>query len=202
MRKLLRLMPLKPFRLIALVTGIFLAAFGFASATDPEPLLVPVQFDHYIHRDGGAPADPVNLVFLTSPGTDPTASVHHVLGWDVVQGSPMSFIDSGAQEPSRWQMGMDLSRSARWHLRIENKSATGSASYLLAAVHRDDTTSCGHVGTAFNAARSTVADAFASAGYPVTMIDLGNDQPGRQCDGSYTSGDGLAAVIDLRTPAR
>ena len=86
MRKLLRLMPLKPFRLIALVTGIFLAAFGFASATDPEPLLVPVQFDHYIHRDGGVPADPVNLVFLTSPGTDPTASVHHVLGWDVRAG--------------------------------------------------------------------------------------------------------------------
>src|SRR5690242_6735355 len=99
-----------------------MAAFGFASATDPEPPIMPLHFDQYIHRESGAAADPVNLVFIVSPDSDPAAQVHQILGWDPIQGSPMSFMDAGVLEPTQWQMGRDLNRGARWLMRIEKAS--------------------------------------------------------------------------------
>jgi hypothetical protein len=188
------------FKVIAIVTGLSLGIFGFASATSVRPPAVPIRFDPYIHRVTGAPADPVNIIFLTSSPDTVAADVHKVLAWDVVDGSPMLFVDNGASQPIAWQMGIQFTRSSRWHMRIEQVTHDGTNAYVLAAVHRDDDAPCGHVGTAFDKARRVVGSAFANAGYDVTKLQLGNTQSGLQCDGSYTAGDGTALVIDLTKP--
>ncbi len=184
----------------AIVLGLFLGAFGFASATSIDPPAVEIQFDGYIHRMNGALADPVNVIFVTSSPDAAAAAVHHVLGWSVLDGSGMTFIDQGVREPVAWQMGMQVNRGSRWHMRIEHAAHSGSQAYVLAAVHRDDDSACGHVGTAFDRARRVVGTAFANAGYDVTILQLANSRPGPQCDGSYTAGDGTAVVIDLTKP--
>lgn len=195
-----RFIPVLALRVVAIAAGLFAAAFGFASATGLESPPVPMQFDQYIHRDSGAPADPINLIFIAPDPDTAAAAVHAVLGWDPLDGSPMQFYDAGVSDPSAWQMGVQFSRAARWHIRIEQASRQGQGEYVLAAVHRDDNAACGHVGGAFNRARQTVAAAFSAAGYDVTTLNLGNTAPGLQCDGSYTAGDGRAAVIDLSAP--
>jgi hypothetical protein len=189
-------------KVLAIVAGASFGAFGFVSATSVEAPSVPLQFDQYIHRMNGAPADPINVIFLTTSSDIAAAEVHRVLGWDVVDGSPMTFIDNGANLPIASQMGVQFTRSSRWHMRIEQATRQGPGSYVLAAVHRDDDSACGHIGTAFDRGRRVVAAAFANAGYDVTTLRLGNSQPGIQCDGSYTSGDGTAVVIDLTKSAR
>ncbi|HTE86817.1 MAG TPA: hypothetical protein VK821_19050 [Dehalococcoidia bacterium] len=187
-------------RVIAIAAGLFGAAFGFASATGLESPPVPMQFDQYIHRENGAPADPINLIFIAPNPEAAANAVHAVLGWDPLDGSPMQFLDEGLSRSSAWQMGIQFSRASRWHIRIENVTRDGQGEYVLAAIHRDDNAACGHVGGAFDRARDNVAGAFAAAGYSVTTLDLGNTRSGLQCDGSYTAGDGAAAVIDLSAP--
>ncbi len=153
-------------------------------------------FDPYLHRTSGALADPVNLIFRGSlPAVE--AAVPLVLGWQPVQGSDMVFYDRGEHLHTAAQFGLNLPGGSRFHLRLEAVTDERGQVYVLAGVHRDDMTACGHVGRAFDAARDLVAGQFARAGYAVARTALGNTAPGRQCDGSFTAGDGSAAIIDL-----
>lgn len=193
---------LRPAVLLLSALAALTAFAGTAGSGAPPPSLA---FDPYIHRLDGAVADPVNLIFLGADADAVAATVHRVLGWSVVDGSPMQFVNGGVQRETLWHLGQDLDRATRLHLRIENVSAAERQGYVIAAVHRDDAAACGHVGGAFNAARGRVAGAFAAFGYPVSAIWLGNTDPGPQCDGSFTQGDGAAVVIDLTNrhlPAR
>ncbi len=158
-------------------------------------------FDPYLHRSSGALADPVNLIFRGSLGQAEQA-VPQVLGWQPVQGSMMIFYDHGQRLQTGAQFGLNLPGGSRFHLRLEAVTGAHGASYVLAGVHRDDLAACGHVGRAFDAARDLVAGQFARAGYTVTREYLGNTTPGRQCDGSFSAGDGSAVLIDLASAAR
>lgn len=174
------------------VTCTTAARLAFAGDRDSDAS----AFDPYLHRSSGALADPVNLIFRGSLGQVEQA-VPRVIGWQPVQGSMMLFYDHGEHLHSGAQFGLNLPGGSRFHLRLEAVTGAHGASYVLAGVHRDDLTACGHVGRAFNAARDLVAGQFAQAGYAVTREYLGNTTPGRQCDGSFTAGDGSATVIDL-----
>ncbi|HZQ37066.1 MAG TPA: hypothetical protein VFD32_14135 [Dehalococcoidia bacterium] len=191
-------------RLVAIVLGSVLAvtcttAARLALAGDRDH--TSGAFDPYLHRSSGALADPVNLIFRGSLSQAEQA-VPRVLGWQPVQGSMMVFYDHGEHVRTGAQFGLNLPGGSRFHLRLEAVTGAHGASYVLAGVHRDDLTACGHVGRAFNAARDLVAGQFAQAGYTVTREYLGNTTPGRQCDGSFTAGDGAAAVIDLTGTVR
>jgi hypothetical protein len=169
---------------------------GLAHATD-RPL--SGRFDLYLHRTDGQLADPINLVFRGTLA-EAAAAVPQVLGWKNVQGSPMLFYDHGRQLQTAAQFGFDLGGGSRYHIRLQAVQADNGRSYVLAGVHRDDMTACGHVGHVFSAARDIVADGFAAAGYHVSTLRLGNVEPGRQCDGTLSAGDGTAALIDLTRP--
>jgi hypothetical protein len=174
------------------VTCTTAARLAFAGDRDSDAF----AFDPYLHRSSGALADPVNLIFRGTLGQAEQA-VPWVLGWQPVQGSMMVFYDHDEHLRTGAQFGLNLPGGSRFHLRLEAVTDAHGASYVLAGVHRDDLTACGHVGRAFNTARDLVAGQFAQAGYTVTREYLGNTTPGRQCDGSFTAGDGSAAVIDL-----
>lgn len=188
-------------RLLVVLAVLVVAGFlcirviNQAGATDSG---VPDSFDPYLHRTTGELADPVNLIFR---GTidQAAAAVEKVLGWQAVAGSEMVFYDHGSQNPTALQFGFDLGNGSRYHIRLEAVQQQNGQTYVLSGVHRDDSVACGHVGRAFNLARDTVGTAFAAAGYSVRTIDLQNTSPGRQCDGSFTFGDGSAALIDLST---
>ena len=92
----------------------------------------------------------------------------------------------------RWTGG-----GSRYHVRIETITPDDAQDYVLAAVHRDDSVRCGHVGVAFDETRDLIARAFADAGYTVSLVRLGNSQSATHCDGTRNAGDGTAAVIDL-----
>jgi hypothetical protein len=167
--------------------------FRSVRASESEPF---GEFDPYLHRpQTGAPADPINLIFRNGTADEAANVALRVLGWTEVQGGGMTFIDADHARPTRWQIGADLGWGARYHMRIEDKGV--EANYVLAGVHRDDTTGCGHIGHYFDEARDLVARAFVAAGYTVTYVRLHNTTPGIQCDGSKTAGDGVAAVVDL-----
>lgn len=184
-------------RIVLLLSSLSTALIGFTQATGTASSPVALQFDPYIHRVDGAPADPINLIFYGADADAVAAAVHRVLGWPVADGSPMLFVDQGITFKTAWQLAQPVSRSARFHLRIEAVGAAANQDYVLAAVHRDDDAACGHVGTAFDETRQRVATGFANAGYSVSEVRLGNTNSGPQCDGSFTAGDGTAAVIDL-----
>lgn len=196
-------MPFRRFRLLLVVAAVLAFAgssaaylhFGRAHASDDE---YAGKFDPYLHRpDGGTLADPINLIFRGGDAATVAAVVQQVLGWQPVQGGGMTFIDGGQARPTAYQFGLDLGWGNRLHLRIETVTKTNAQTYVLAGVHRDDMTGCGHVGGAFNAARATVVRAFVAQDYAVTRIHLKNTEPGPQCNGSMTAGDGNAVVIDL-----
>jgi hypothetical protein len=155
------------------------------------------SFDPYLHRVNGPFADPINLVFSGADANGVAHAVGKVLGWPVVPGSPMLFLDGGEQRTTLWQLGKSLGGGARWHLRIENMPARTTTGYVLAAVHHDSNVACGDVGGQFDQARDLVAHGFAHAGYHVSTLWLANTKPGPQCDGSMTAGDGHAVLIDL-----
>jgi hypothetical protein len=94
------------------------------------------------------------------------------------------------------QLGHSLGHGDRYHIRIEQQLSAGDGE-VYAGVHHDIRAACGHLGREFDAMRDLVAARFAAAGYAVGRIELGNVQPSRQCDGSYSGGDGVAAIIDL-----
>lgn len=171
------------------------AHLGHAHASDNE---FAGKFDLYIHRStSGAAADPVNLIFRSNNAGTVASTVAKVLGWNFVPGSGMSFIDAGATRPTTWQLGLDLGWGNRLHLRIESVTRADGQSYVLAAVHHDDMTGCGHIGGRFDDARFAVVHAFVAQGYVVTRLPMKNTEPGAQCNGSRTAGDGTIAVIDL-----
>ena len=177
-----------------------LLAFGimaFPKAAHTEASAFPSQFDPYLSRTNGALADPINLVFLNASPNSAAAAVHRVLGWPVVVGSPMIFTDQGLRYPTGWQLGLNETRGSRLHMRIEALPPGAKQTYVLAAVHHDLGAACGHVGGRFDQERDLVAKAFAAAGYPVTDRIRGNTRQARQCDGSYTGGDGRIAYINL-----
>jgi hypothetical protein len=187
---------------LLLGASFFAALVGFSQATGSASGPVALPFDPYVHRTNGPLADPINLIFYGADPDSVAATLHKVLGWPVTDGSPMIFVDHGAVRPTRWQLGQDLGRGNRWHIRIESVSADDGQDYVLAAVHYDKATACGHVGGQFNSARRRVVRALADAGYTVHAISLDNTEPGPQCDGTSTAGDGTVAVIDLaKAPA-
>jgi hypothetical protein len=188
-----RLIAIALFSVLA-VTCTTAARLAFAGDRDEG------AFDPYLHRTSGALADPVNLIFRGTL-SQAEAAVPRVLGWQPVQGSMMVFYDHGQRLQTGAQFGLNLPGGSRFHLRLEAVTAAHGTKYVLAGVHRDDLAACGHVGHAFNAARDLVAGQFAQAGYTVTREYLGNTTPGRQCDGSFSAGDGSAAVIDLASVA-
>lgn len=185
----------------ALVTEAFGRTRGAAAREADQPAL-PAGFDPYIYRENGTPADPVNLVFLR-PNAETgqvVAVVQQVLGWrevDSANTTKMMFRDHAQGRATVRQLELPLAAGSRFHLRLEDVLATSGQGYVLAAVHRDDSVSCGHIGTAFNDMRDVVVRAFVAAGYPVTLVRQGNTGTGAQCDGSLTGGDGQIAVIDL-----
>lgn len=188
-------------RIPLLLASLTFALTGLSRALGTDAPVLPNQFDAYLHRVSGALADPVNLVFLNADPNSAAAAVHQVLGWPVIAGSPMVFFDQGERNPTGWQLGSELTRSSRIHMRIETLPPDSTQSYVLAGVHRDAGTACGHVGGAFDEERDLVARAFASDGYAVTAQWRGNTQPGPQCDGSFTAGDGTIVFIDLAHPS-
>lgn len=175
---------------------VFAGRLGFAHATDDG---AAGRFDPYLHRVDGQIADPVNLIFRGSV-VQAAAAVQQVLGWQPVQGSAMTFFDRGQRLPTAAQFGHDLGGGSRYHIRLEAVRTANGRVYVLAGVHRDDMTACGHVGHVFNTARDLTASAFAGAGYRVASVRLGNTEPGRQCDGTLSAGDGTASLIDLGQP--
>jgi hypothetical protein len=174
-------------------------SFGSSAHAAPD---VPLTngFAPYLYRGNGQPADPVNLLFRANDGKAVAQAVREVLGWLPVSSTPMNFIDEGRVRPTGWQFYLPLDAGARFHLRIEAVNPADGRDYVLAAVHHDLLADCGHLGTAFDDMREHVARAFAQVGYQVETTTLGNTQPGRQCNGSYTGGDGRLAVIDLTRP--
>jgi hypothetical protein len=182
---------------LLLSASLLAALIGFSQATGDSSGPIALPFDPYVHRTDGPLADPINLIFYGGDADSVAATLHKTLGWPVVEGSPMTFFDHGAVRQTRWQLGQDLGRGNRWHLRVEAVSATDGQDYVLAAVHYDKAAACGHVGGQFDPARRKVVRALADAGYHVHAISLGNTEPGPQCDGTSTAGDGTVAVIDL-----
>ena len=182
-------------RPLALLVATLVATAGFSHANDSG---LPGVFDPYIHRaSSGAAADPINLIFRGASADTVLHSAEQTLDWTPVAGSPMDFLDASHTRASGWQLGYDLGQGSRYHMRIEAVSTLDGQSYVLAAVHRDDTVACGHVGRAFDRAREVVAQAYVAAGYTVSTVWLGNTTPGPQCDGSRTAGDGSAVIINL-----
>jgi hypothetical protein len=180
--------------LLSLMAGTALLA-ELVSAGSPN---LPTGFDPYLHRPSMAVADPVNLVFLNADPDQVAAAVRAVLGWQPIPGSPMLFLVHDQVLPTRWQLGTSLGGGSRAHLRVQDAAPGGERSFVLAAVHRDDPVSCGHVGRAFDEMRDLVAGAFSAAGYPVTLVSVGNTGTARHCDGTVNGGDGRVAIIDLR----
>lgn len=172
---------------------VAIAAPGAPLSTEPPP-----GFDPYLRRSNGTAADPVNLIFRGTDAEHVAAAVQRVLGWRPVTGSMMHFLDQGRVRPAAWQLGVDLGGGSRLHLRIETVTRGDAQSYVLVAAHRDDRAPCGHVGRGFDETRDLIARSFASAGYAVASVWLGNTAPSRHCDGSLTEGDGNASLIELR----
>lgn len=181
-------------RALVLIVSALFASGGFLHASSNG---LPGAFDPYIHRAGGEAADPVNLIFRGADANTVAQLSQQLLGWPLVSGSAMDFVDQDHVHPTAWQLGHDLGHGSRYHMRVESISATDGQSYTLAAVHRDDSVACGHVGRAFDQVRDTVAQAFEDAGYRVTLVWLGNTNDGPQCDGSRTAGGGEAAIIEI-----
>lgn len=176
------------------VSGAF---FAKTSLTHAARGTVPSRFDPYLHRTTGELADPVNLIFRGAAVDTVAKTVQRLLDWPQADGSAMIFYDHGLTRDTAYQFAMNLGAGARQHLRLERIGAAAGQPYVLAGVHRDDTVACGHVGRFFDQERDVVAGAFTAAGYRVTYRRLDNTQPGRQCDGSLTAGDGTVAIIDL-----
>lgn len=189
--------------LAALTVAGLSAAGGAPPEEPPSPtpaIMVPSGFGPYIHRANSAAADPVNLIFRGADPDTVSLLVQDLLGWQPIPGSAMTFLVEGKARGTRWQLGVDLPNGSRLHIRIQDVLAGDSQGYVLAAIHRDDTVPCGHVGRGFDETRDLVGEYFAAAGYAVHRVRLGNAHPGRHCDGSLTGGDGEALLIDLRAP--
>lgn len=180
-----------------LIVVVALRLYSIATA-------VSLPFDPYIYRADGSRADPVNLVFespaIGVSSDDAVAAVTSVLGWYEVTGEQMAFRDAGTSRPVGRHLGLDLGGGARLHMRIARVEAGDTSIRVLAAVHRDEPATCGHVGRAFDEVRDQVARAFRDAGYLVTELSPGNNASGQHCDGSRTPGDGRAIVIRLPAP--
>jgi hypothetical protein len=159
-------------------------------------------FGLYIHRADGRPADPVNVVFIGERDTAAIAlRLATALRWTRVEGSDMTFFERGQPRRTEIQSGRGLGPGSRQHIRLTGarEPAESWGPYALAAVHRDLTVPCGHIGVAFDEERNALAAAMGEAGYRVTWLRLGNDGPIEHCGGAVNRGDGWAVVIDLRT---
>ena len=166
--------------------------FAVAAAGD-----VPSDFEEYIIRPTGEQADPVNLIFRAADAETVAAAVQRALGWPALAGSPMLFRAGGVERPTARHFGVSLGNGARYHIRIAEAGAADGQGYVLAAVHRDASVECGHVGVDFDPSRDFVGRAFQAAGYRVTSYDLDNTAALTHCDGTRNAGDGGALIIDL-----
>jgi hypothetical protein len=175
-------------------------SFGSRAHAEISEAALAEGFTHYLYRNNGQPADPINLMFRTGDGRSVAKAVRDVLGWVPVNSTPMDFRHASGTRPTGWQFNLPLEAGVRFHLRVEAVTPSDQRDYVLAAVHQDVPARCGHLGTSFDVMREHVAQAFAKAGYQVETITLDNTQPGRQCDGSYTAGDGRLTIIDLTRP--
>lgn len=181
-------------RRLAVVLAMLSVPFGSVLHTADASLIS--RSDLYLHRSDGALADPVNLIFVNANGNEAASAVEHVLGWQATSGSELLFWRAGEPALEPLQLGLSLGHGDRYHIRIEERPGE-TAGEVYAGVHHDVRAACGHLGREFDAMRDQVSARFAAAGYAVSQIDLGNTQPSRQCDGSFSGGDGVAAVIDL-----
>lgn len=179
-----------------LAVVLVMLALPFCSVLHTADASLVPRGDVYLHRSDGALADPVNLIFIAANGDEAAAAVERVLGWQPTGGSELLFWRAGEPALEPLQLGLSLGHGDRYHMRIEARHDE-SAGEVYAGVHHDVRAACGHLGREFDAMRDDVAASFADAGYAVSRIDLGNTAPSRQCDGSFSSGDGVAAVIDL-----
>jgi hypothetical protein len=168
---------------------------SIASAADRG---VATRFDLYLHRASGATADPVNVIFENADPETAANLIPQVLGWRPTSGSELLFWHVGVPALATRQFALDLGHGSRFHIRVDRTAFDDAGRMaVLAGVHLDVLTSCGHIGQQFDRARDLVAAGFAAAGYPVSHVQLGNAQPGLQCNGTFTNGDGSAVVIDL-----
>ena len=158
-------------------------------------------FDPYLYREGGERADPVNLVFQVNNGHATTEAamlaITKVLGWPDMLGSEMTFREDGRDWPTASHLGIDLAGGVRVHMRVQRVAVDDQKTYVLAAVHRDDIRTCGHVGRAMDEMRDFVGRSFARSGYSVKTLLLSNSDPAKHCDGSLTTTDGFATLIEI-----
>lgn len=175
-------------------------SFGASAHAATADSFASESFSPYLYRKNGQAADPVNLVFRTNNGEAVAKAVRTVLGWQLINSTPMDFRDADITRPTGWQFALPLNAGVRFHLRIEAVTRADRRGYVLAAVHQDLPSECGHLGMGFDAMREQVAQAFAKAGYRVETVTLGNTEAGRQCNGTFTAGDGRVTIIDLTRP--
>jgi hypothetical protein len=152
--------------------------------------------DMYLHRLNGATADPVNVIFRNGSSAQAAQAVQQVLGWSPTNGSELQFWRADEPPLTSLQLALDLGGGSRYHIRIEQAQAAANED-VLAGVHLDVRDTCGHIGQRFDEARDLLARGFENASYEVSTITLGNRQAGRQCNGSFTHGDGDAVIVNL-----
>ncbi len=147
--------------------------------------------------------DPINLVFDGNGSwTNSYDYVLAYLGWYDRGGSAQQFPDHSASpwENQDGQAGSDCEICSRYHVRYNQGNDGGGASWgtwTMAPAHYDQVVWCGHKSSTYDGARNTIHNAFVNNGYTVGFIYRGNNQAARQCDGSYTAGDGSYVWIDI-----
>lgn len=186
-------------------------SISYAEVPTPEVALASQPIDlnslyvnPYLARLSGQRADPLNVIFL---GSNDVAFISHlistVFGWREGDGTTMLFAQRGDPTPQDKQLVSQPENGRRYHIRL--KAGEGSLEgqpFVLGAVHMDFTTSCGHVGREFNAARETLLNGFASRNFSIEYAYWGNMEPAQHCDGSEIASDGYIAIISVPSPLR
>jgi hypothetical protein len=149
--------------------------------------------------------DPINLIFdINGTWTNTYDRVLAYLGWYDRGGTTQQFPDhsSSPWENQNGQAGSDCDLCERYHLRYNqgNDSAAGWGTWTMAPAHYEQYTWCGapyHKSSTYDGARNVVHNAFVNNGYTIGWVNRANNQAVRQCDGSYTAGDGWYVWIDI-----
>ncbi len=178
-----------------------IVALGFCLASAPQ-----ARADFY-WGDYISAGDPINLIFdVNGSWTNSYDYVLAYLGWYDRGGSTQQFPDHSASpwENQNGQAGSDCDFCNRYHLRYNQGNDWGGASWgtwTMAPAHYDQVEwSCSppnHKSSTYDGARNVVHNAFVNNGYTVGWVYRGNNRGIRQCDGSYTAGDGYYVWIDI-----
>ena len=157
----------------------------------------------YIARPTGQRADPVNIIFLGSNDVEAVSRVlSEAFGWRDGGGGNMLFAQRGEPAVQDRQLTSQMENGRRFHIRLKaGQDTIHGWPYILAAIHADYNSACGHVGREFNTARDFLMVELVKRGFSLRTESWGNTEPARHCDGSDTAGDGTIAVFTLPTPA-